>query len=281
MMEARVAGSSWPRVATGRAGTGAFGPRPGQRGPFGDGLHLRSMEIAYGRQVAVRGFSMSVPSGRSVALLGANGAGKSSVLKAISGLVRPKRGSLWLGAKSLDGLTAHEVASAGVCHIPEGRGVFPSLSVEENLRVSLRGDTAALDEAFERFPVLAERRRQQTGSLSGGEQQMLAVARALRRDYSVLLVDEISLGLAPVIVELLFDFLVELRSQGTAIVIVEQYADQALALADEAYVLRKGELVFRGSAAELRGRDAFLHELYLGEVAAVANGSRTGGGSTE
>lgn len=225
-------------------------------------LRVSGLWARYGAQVALRDVDLHVRTGTCVAVLGANGAGKTTLLNAISGAHRPVVGQIRLGELPLEQLLAPEVFTAGVCHVPEGRGIFPSLSVAENLRLTV--DDAAQDLVVERFPRLRERLGQRAGTLSGGEQQMLAMAPALAGAYQLLLVDEVSLGLAPVIVDELLAALADIRAAGKSIVIVEQFAERALALADHAYVLRKGEVVFAGPAAELRSHDDLLARLYLG-----------------
>lgn len=227
-------------------------------------LAIRDLRVSYAEQEALRGVSLDVAAGACVAVLGANGAGKSSLLNAVSGLHRPVGGDIRLGGRSLTRHPPHLIYRLGVCHIPEGRAIFPELTVSENLRMTLRSDPVAQERALEHFPALRERLRQQAGTLSGGEQQMLALAPAVATDYRVLLVDELSLGLAPVIVDDLFEKLARLRSLGVSILIVEQFADRALELADTAYVLRKGQVVLRAPAADLRGQEELLRQIYLG-----------------
>jgi branched-chain amino acid transport system ATP-binding protein len=206
-----------------------------------------------------------------VALLGANGAGKSTTLRAVSGLVRPERGRILVDGVRVDHRPPHAVARLGVVHVPEGRGIFPGLSVRENLQVAVRiasgGGTDAgaadpVEAAGQYFPVLRDRQRQLAGSLSGGEQQMLALARALLARPRLLMVDEISMGLAPIIVGQLFDILRERASAGMSILLVEQYVDTALELADYAYVLDRGEIVDVGEPADVRSGG--LVAAYLG-----------------
>jgi branched-chain amino acid transport system ATP-binding protein len=234
-----------------------------QRRPVAVDLVARRVRVRYGDQVVLHGVDMDVPAGSCVAVLGSNGAGKSSLLGAISGLNRPVEGEIHFAGVRIDRRPAHRIGALGICHVPEGRGVFPNLTVAENLRLALGGDDQVA-RAVERFPRLGERINQRAGTLSGGEQQMLAVAPAVVGDYRLLLVDELSLGLAPVIVDELFEVLAALRTEGTSMVIVEQFAERALELADHAYVLRKGTVAFRGAAAELRGDPDLLHRLYLG-----------------
>ncbi len=229
-------------------------------------LTVSGVRVRYAQQVALHGVDVEVPAGSCVAVLGANGAGKTSLLGAISGLNRPIEGEIWFGPVRIDRRAAHSIGDLGICHVPEGRGVFPNLTVAENLRLTLEGDEERISDAVERFPQLRERLRQRAGTLSGGEQQMLAVAPAVVGGYRLLLVDELSLGLAPVIVDQLFEVLAELRAAGTSMVIVEQFADRALELADHAYVLRKGTVAFRGPSADLRGDPDLLHRMYLGGV---------------
>jgi branched-chain amino acid transport system ATP-binding protein len=229
----------------------------------GANLEIEKLYAAYDQQVALHGVSISVPAGACVAVLGANGAGKTTLLNSIAGLHRPVRGSIRLSDDSIDGWTAHHIARSGVCYVPEGRGVFPDLTVMENLRLSVH--SSCIDQVFTCFPALQRLGRRSAGSLSGGEQQMLAMAPAVVGSYRLLLVDELSLGLAPVIVDRLFELLDQIRGRGSSIVLVEQFAERALALADHAYVIRKGVVVYEGPAAHLRGRSDLLHALYLGE----------------
>ena len=234
-----------------------------ERRPAAADLVARGVRVRYGDQVALHGVDVDVPAGSCVAVLGSNGAGKSSLLAAISGLNRPIEGEISFAGKRIDRSPAHRIGALGICHVPEGRGVFPTLTVAENLRLAL-DDEELVARAVERFSRLGERLSQRAGTLSGGEQQMLAVAPAVVGGYRLLLVDELSLGLAPVIVEELFAVLADLRAAGTSMVIVEQFAERALELADHAYVLRKGTVAFGGAAAELRGDPDLLHRLYLG-----------------
>jgi branched-chain amino acid transport system ATP-binding protein len=227
-------------------------------------LTVRELRVRYGDQMAVHGVDIEVPAASCVAVLGANGAGKTSLLGAISGMNRPVEGEIRFAGLRIDQKPAHRIEKLGICHIPEGRGVFPNLTVAENLRLALGADDDRLGMALERFPRLQARLRQRAGTLSGGEQQMLAVAPAVVGEHRLLLFDELSLGLAPVIVDELFTHLAALRTAGTSMVIVEQFADRALELADHAYVLRKGRVAFSGAARELRGDARTLHQLYLG-----------------
>jgi len=255
-----VAPGGLPLLPGQRSGGNATGPRVGDDGS----LVIENLGVRYGDQVAVVDADVLVAPGTCIAVLGANGAGKTSLLNAISGLQRPVTGRVRFAGRDLGRLTAHEVARLGVCHIPEGRGIFPDLSVADNLRMTLGGDRDALERALDRFPVLRNRAAQRAGSLSGGEQQMLALAPAVATTYRLLLVDELSLGLAPVIVDELFAILADIRATGVSIIVVEQFADRALALADTAYIMRKGRVVLVAPAGDLRGRDEVLRDIYLG-----------------
>lgn len=236
-------------------------------------LEVRDINVFYGSVQALRGVSLEVEAGEMVALLGANGAGKTTTLRTISGLLAPSEGTMQLDGESIAGLPAHQVVTKGIAHLPEGRDLFPTLTVEENLRFGAwarRDDKSAyqrgLDRAFRFFPKLAERRGQAAGTMSGGEQQMLGVARALMSEPRLLVVDELSLGLAPIIVEQLFNILKEVNSEGTAVLIVEQFVHMALAACDRAYVLAKGQVVMEDKAENLRDRPELIAS-YLGESA--------------
>ncbi len=221
-------------------------------------LELRDVSASYGPFRAVFGVSLQVPSGKAIALLGSNGAGKTTVARVCSGLLKPTSGRLLFRGDDVTGLQAYRLARLGIMHAPEGRSVFASLTVEENLALGFRrevgraGLAAALDRAFELFPRLGGRRRQVAGTLSGGEQRMLALARVLVRPPELLICDELSLGLAPIVVENVYRVLRTIRDAGTALLLVEQHVRHALDLADEVVVLTKGEVVLRGAAAELR-----------------------------
>ncbi|HEX9969205.1 MAG TPA: ABC transporter ATP-binding protein [Acidimicrobiales bacterium] len=236
-------------------------------------LEMHDVDVFYGSVQALRGVSLQVEAGERVALLGANGAGKTTTLRTISGLLAPRRGSISFDGEEIGGLPAHEVVGKGVAHGPEGRALFPGLSVEENLRfgwLPLRAQKGtfepALERAFAHFPRLKERRKQAAGTMSGGEQQMLVVARALMSSPRLLIVDELSLGLAPKIVSLLFDIIREVNAEGTAVLIVEQFVHTALANTDRAYVLTKGEVVLEGRSSDLLGSDELLASYLGGEV---------------
>jgi branched-chain amino acid transport system ATP-binding protein len=234
-------------------------------------LELRDVTITYGQITAVRNLSLTVGQGELVALLGANGAGKTTTLRTISGLQRPRRGQIFFEGRRIDRLDAEHIAQQGIAHLPEGRGMFPRLSVDENFRMAAYGARipasdygARLDSALQLFPVLGERMGQLAGTLSGGQQQMLAVARALVTRPRLLMIDELSFGLAPVVVKQLFALLPNILASGTSILLVEQFVGQALAVASRAYVLEKGELTFAGPADVLAEREGFVESSYLG-----------------
>jgi branched-chain amino acid transport system ATP-binding protein len=235
-------------------------------------LSVEDLDVSYGGVRALRGLSLHVEEGEKVALLGANGAGKTTTLRTMSGLVSPRGGTIVFEGDRIDGVPAHKLVRRGLAHLPEGRDLFPSLTVEENLRYghwTRRRDRAdfrrQLDRAMDYFPRLRERRSQIAKTLSGGEQQMLGVARALMSSPKLLLVDELSLGLAPLVVKQLFAILDEVNKDGTAVVLVEQFVHMALAHSDRAYVLAKGEVVMSGRSVEMAG-NAELIASYLGEV---------------
>ncbi len=235
-------------------------------------LEVRNVHTYYGHVHALKGVSLSVAPGEIVALIGANGAGKSTTLRTISGLIRPREGEIYIGGKNIVGMPAHEIVYLGVSHAPEGRKIFSTLTVNENLNMgaySLGGDKARIEEHRERvfklFPRLQERRNQLAGTLSGGEQQMLAIGRALMSDPKLLLLDEPSLGLAPLLVRAIFDTIREINRSGVTILLVEQNARAALKLAHQAYVLETGNIVLSGPAAELLA-DERVRKAYLGET---------------
>jgi ABC-type branched-subunit amino acid transport system ATPase component len=228
-------------------------------------LRVEDLFASYDDQVVLQGVSVTVRPGECVSVLGANGAGKTTLMNSIAGVHKAWRGRIDFGERSLAGLRGHQVAAAGVCYVPQGRGVFPDLSVADNLSISVGRDTATRDRVFEYFPMLRDYAKRPAGTLSGGEQQMLSMAPALVGQFNLVLVDELSLGLAPKIVESLFLLLAQIRQRGVSILLVEQFAERGLALSDRAYVIRKGRVVYDGPAADLRGQQARLHALYLGE----------------
>jgi len=233
-------------------------------------LSIRDLVVHYGVIRALSGISLEVPEGRIVALIGANGAGKSTTLRAISGLVRPTSGAVEFQGRSVAGLAAHEIVALGVAQAPEGRGIFLNLTVRENLELGayLRRDRAGVDADRERahalFPILKERGAQVSGTLSGGEQQMLAVARALMSRPKLLLLDEPSLGLAPQFVDRIFQVIQEINEAGVSLLLVEQNANMALQVAHHAYVLETGSIVMQGSGRELL-ESPEVRKAYLGE----------------
>lgn len=232
-------------------------------------LETKALSVAYGPIRALNGVSLAVARGETVAVVGANGAGKTTLMKALSALLPAKSGEIAFKGKSVRGLGPHDLARAGLLHVPEGRGTLGTLSVEENLRIAYdvrpakRTFDAALAEVFQRFPRLAERRSQRASSMSGGEQQMLALSRAVMNPPELLLVDEPSLGLSPLMVKEAFRVLHEFRARGTTMLVVEQNVRNALRLADRGYVLRQGEVVMTGAAAELLSDQGLLNR-YLG-----------------
>ena len=232
-------------------------------------LRLEALDVYYGEIHALRGVALEVGEREIVALLGNNGAGKSTTLKAVSGLLRPRRGTISFENTPLTGVAAHDIVARGIAHVPEGRRIFNRLTVRENLTMGayLRHDgrvAGDLDRVFDLFPRLKERISQVAGTLSGGEQQMLAIGRALMANPRLLLLDEPSMGLAPVLVEQIFATIDSINRQGTTILLVEQNAAMALSIAHRGYVLETGVIVLTGSAAELAG-NADVRRAYLGE----------------
>jgi branched-chain amino acid transport system ATP-binding protein len=234
-------------------------------------LELDNLHTYYGHIHALKGINVSVNQGEIVTLVGANGAGKSTTLRTISGVVRARRGSVRLQGKDITGMKAHDIAALGIGHVPEGRRIFPLLTVRENLEIGAwnESDKKAIQERLERnydlFPRLKERIAQKGGTLSGGEQQMLAIARALMSRPSILLLDEPSMGLAPVLVESIFDIIRRINADGTTILLVEQNALLALEVANRGYVLQTGEVVLSDSAEALLSND-IVRKAYLGET---------------
>jgi branched-chain amino acid transport system ATP-binding protein len=227
-------------------------------------LELRDVRAGYGDTLVLRGVDLTVPDGAVVALLGPNGAGKTTLLRAASGLVRPSGGQLLVDGQDATSWPPHRIAKAGVGHVPEGRGVFRSLSVRQNLRLQATSIPVeeALEKAAEAFPILGQRMDQIAGTMSGGQQQMLALARGYVESPRYLLLDEVSMGLAPIVVDEIFAFLRRLADEGVGLLLVEQYVTRALELADLVFVLNKGEVAFAGEPAELDS--GALFEQYLG-----------------
>jgi branched-chain amino acid transport system ATP-binding protein len=234
-------------------------------------LSVEHLGVAYGEARALFDVSLEVRESRVLAVLGPNGAGKSSLAAAIAGVVRPARGRVVFDGNDITGRPAHRVSRLGIAYVPEQRGIFPHLSAIDNLRTQLRyavprrDRKAAIERALEAFPLLAARRRQAAGTLSGGEQQMLSLARVLAAPPRLLIADEMSLGLAPRLVDLVFESLARARSEGVTVLLVEQYVERALAFADDAVILRQGEVVWRGPSGEA---ETELVAGYLGETPA-------------
>lgn len=235
-------------------------------------LSINDLHTFYGKIEALKGITVRVEEGEIVTLIGANGAGKSTTLKTISGLIVPRSGSIEFLGENIAGMKVHEVTAKGVIQVPEGRRIFPHMTVEENLGMGafLRtkdpaGVKESMEWVFELFPRLKERRSQKGGTLSGGEQQMLATARGLMADPKLLMLDEPSMGLAPVVVELIFDTIKKLNDKGITILLVEQNAAMALTVADRGYVLETGSVALSGTGKELLGNEQ-VRKTYLGEV---------------
>lgn len=233
-------------------------------------LEIANIELRYGAVVAVRDVSLKVGEGELVALLGANGAGKSTTLKAIAGAMKPVRGKMLLNGENIVGQSPEQMVRRGVAMVPETRDVFPDLTVDENLtlggfsrRRDRTGQAALRDRMFNLFPILSERSAQPAGTLSGGQQQMLVIARAMMSDPKLLLLDEPSLGLAPVIVDQLFELILDLKRGGTTILLVEQNAGKAMKIADRNYVISLGRVAAEGTSAEIAG-GSDLRAIYLG-----------------
>jgi len=233
-------------------------------------LEVRGLRVAYGAIEAIKGIDLDVEQGQVVSLIGTNGAGKTTTLRTLSGLLRPTEGSVVFDGQRLDALPAHSIVERGVAHSPEGRRIFPLMSVEENVELGAFSRKRASDvradveKVYERFPRLHERRGQKAGTLSGGEQQMLAIGRALMSRPRLLMLDEPSMGLAPLMIQTIFETVAELKAVGTTILLVEQNASAALKLADSAYVLETGRIVLQGTGQELL-RDDGVRKAYLGE----------------
>ena len=231
-------------------------------------LNVQNINVYYGNIHAIKDVSFSVETGEIVTLIGANGAGKSTILKTVSGLLRARTGDVLFEGKSIKSVAPHRIVSRGIAHVPEGRRVFLQMSVEENLEMGAftaqRATFAgSLENVYARFPRLKERRRQVAGTLSGGEQQMLAMGRGLMSQPKLMMLDEPSMGLAPILVEQIFDIILELNKAGTTILLVEQNAQMALSIATRGYVLETGKIVLHAPANELLTNDA-VQKAYLG-----------------
>ena len=232
-------------------------------------LKVDNIDVYYGAIHAIKGISIEVPKGEIVTLVGSNGAGKSTTLRTISGLMKPKNGTILFEDKNIVGVPAHKIVGMGLCQVPEGRHVFANMSVMENLELGayLRKDKDGiakdLEDVFQKFPRLLERKDQLSGTLSGGEQQMLAMGRALMSRPKLLLLDEPSMGLAPLLVKEIFNIIKEINESGTTVLLVEQNANMALSIADKAYVLETGRITLSGTAQELASSEA-VRKAYLG-----------------
>ena len=233
-------------------------------------LEVKDLNVYYGMIQAIKGISFEVNQGEVIALIGANGAGKTTTLHTITGLLSPKKGSVLFEGQDITKVPAHKIVSMGMAHVPEGRRVFSQLSVYENLKLGAytRKDKSNIDKElqsiYERFPRLAERKNQLAGTLSGGEQQMLAMGRALMSKPSIVLMDEPSMGLSPILVNEIFDIIESISKSGTTVLLVEQNAKKALSIADRAYVLETGKVVLEGDAKDLLENDS-IKKAYLGE----------------
>ncbi len=233
-------------------------------------LEIKDIEVFYGMIQAIKGVSFEVNEGEVIALIGANGAGKTTILHTITGLLSPKKGSVIFEGQDITKIPAHKIVSLGIAHVPEGRRVFAELTVYENLKMGAytRKDKTeieqTLDMVYKRFPRLEERKNQLAGTLSGGEQQMLAMGRALMSHPKIIVMDEPSMGLSPILVNQIFDIIEEVSKSGTTVLLVEQNAKKALSIADRAYVLETGKIVLNGDAKELLNDDS-IKKAYLGE----------------
>ncbi len=233
-------------------------------------LEVKDLEVYYGVIQAIKGISFQVNQGEVIALIGANGAGKTTILHTVTGLLSPKKGSVIFEGKDITKVPAHKIVSMGMAHVPEGRRVFAELSVYENLKMGAytRKDKSEIEESLEnvykRFPRLKERKNQMAGTLSGGEQQMLAMGRALMSKPKIILMDEPSMGLSPILVNEIFDIIQAVSESGTTVLLVEQNAKKALSIADRAYVLETGNIILEGKAKDLLEDDS-VKKAYLGE----------------
>ncbi|MDP4106673.1 MAG: ABC transporter ATP-binding protein [Bacillota bacterium] len=232
-------------------------------------LTVKNLQVNYGSVQALKDISIEVKQGEIVTLIGSNGAGKSTLLKTISGLIRPKQGSITFEGKDLTSIPPEKIVSIGISHVPEGRRIFSGMTVMENLRIGAyqrkdkKGIEKDLEEVFSLFPILKDRKNQDAGTLSGGEQQMLAISRALLAKPKLIILDEPSLGLAPVIIDKVFEFIEKIRDTGITILLVEQNANLALEVSERAYVLETGEIKLTGESSELL-KDEQIMKAYLG-----------------
>jgi branched-chain amino acid transport system ATP-binding protein len=232
-------------------------------------LTVKNLQVNYGSVQALKDISIEVKQGEIVTLIGSNGAGKSTLLKTISGLIRPKQGSITFEGKDLTSIPPEKIVSIGISHVPEGRKIFSGMTVMENLRIGAyqrkdkKGIEKDLEEVFSLFPILKDRKNQDAGTLSGGEQQMLAISRALLAKPKLIILDEPSLGLAPVIIDKVFEFIEKIRDTGITILLVEQNANLALEVSERAYVLETGEIKLTGESSELL-KDEQIMKAYLG-----------------
>ena len=233
-------------------------------------LEIKDLEVYYGMIQAIKGVSFDVNEGEVIALIGANGVGKTTILHTITGLINAQKGSVWFEGKDITKVPAHKIVSMGMAHVPEGRRVFANLTVLQNLKMGAytRKDKTeieqTLDSIYKRFPRLMERQNQLAGTLSGGEQQMLAMGRALMSHPKIILMDEPSMGLSPIFVNEIFDIIKSVSASGTTVLLVEQNAKKALSIADRAYVLETGKIVLSGKASDLLNNDS-IKKAYLGE----------------
>ncbi|MEU6234212.1 ABC transporter ATP-binding protein [Kitasatospora sp. NPDC047058] len=233
-------------------------------------LEVQDLRVAYGKIEAVKGISFTVKQGEVTTLIGTNGAGKTTTLRTLSGLLKPTAGKIEFDGQPLNSIPAHKIVSLGLAHSPEGRHIFPRMTIEENLLLGafLRSDTAGIaadvERAYGLFPILGERRKQAAGTLSGGEQQMLAMGRALMSQPKLLMLDEPSMGLSPLMMQKIMATIVELKAGGTTILLVEQNAQAALSLSDQGYVMETGRIVLQGTGADLL-HDESVRKAYLGE----------------
>jgi len=233
-------------------------------------LEVQDLRVAYGKIEAVKGISFTVKQGEVTTLIGTNGAGKTTTLRTLSGLLKPTAGKIEFDGQPLNAVPAHKIVSLGLAHSPEGRHIFPRMTIEENLLLGafLRSDTAGIaadvERAYGLFPILGERRKQAAGTLSGGEQQMLAMGRALMSQPKLLMLDEPSMGLSPLMMQKIMATIVELKAGGTTILLVEQNAQAALSLSDQGYVMETGRIVLQGTGADLL-HDESVRKAYLGE----------------